>query len=104
MATKPRIARSNSEHIVSKSKSKKKRKNRKPKLMRSHTNPSKALPIAIETRSGVPRKLGPRDIGRIKYKGTKYTDSEEMNNSSFLDEKIYTKCKSKSFQQRKSKN
>eukprot|EP01083_Nonionella_stella_P310596 1104165_1 len=34
----------------------------------------------------VPRKLGPIDMGRIKYKGTKYTDNDKHN---FLKEKIH---------------
>merc|ERR1712228_822038 len=84
------------ETVISKSK---KKRMKKPKLCRANTSPRKAP--KHETKSGVPRKLGPRDIGRIKYKGTKYN---ELDNSSFLEEKINKNCKSKSFAKRKSEN
>lgn len=48
-----------------------------------------------------PKKLGPRDIGRIKYKGTKYKDRSDPN---FLSEKINFHARSSSFQLRKMKN
>ena len=49
-----------------------------------------------------PRKLGPREIGRIKYKqGTKYKDRSDPN---FLREKINFHSRSSSFQLRKMKN
>eukprot|EP01083_Nonionella_stella_P194429 717171_1 len=49
----------------------------------------------------VPRKLGPIDMGRIKYKGTKYTDNDKYN---FLKEKIHPHARSSSFTLRKQKN
>eukprot|EP01084_Bolivina_argentea_P072641 131894_1 len=48
------------------------------------------------------RKLGPRDIGRIKYKGTKYEKS--MFEYDFLEEKINYHSKTKQFNKRKRKN
>eukprot|EP01083_Nonionella_stella_P081394 224187_1 len=51
--------------------------------------------------SQVPRKLGPIEIGRINYKGTKY---EEKKTGSFLDEKIPFHSRTCSFELRKRKN
>eukprot|EP01084_Bolivina_argentea_P113909 202918_1 len=55
----------------------------------------------ISNSNKIPRKLGPRDIGRIKYKGTEYYDNDK---SSFLKEKVHRHARSSSFGIRKSKN
>eukprot|EP01083_Nonionella_stella_P194443 717229_1 len=53
----------------------------------------------------VPRKLGPRDMGRIKYKqGTKYEETQTYGTSGFLDEKIDRHARASSFLTRKTKN
>ena len=50
----------------------------------------------------IPRKLGPRDVGRIKYKqGTKYEDDSPAD---FLKEKIHKHARGSSFLARKKKN
>lgn len=48
----------------------------------------------------VPRKLGPRDVGKIKYKGTKYEESDY----DFLQEKIHKHARTSSFNLRKARN
>ena len=45
----------------------------------------------------VPRKLGPIDIGRIRYKGTKYKEADY----DFLQEKVHKHARSSSFALRK---
>ena len=51
----------------------------------------------------VPRKLGPRDIGRVRgYKGTKW--DTKLFNSNFLEEKISYRSKSQEFYKRKQAN
>jgi len=64
---------------------------------------STSLPPANTLSGIVPRKLGPRDIGRnSKFKGTKW--DRHLFNYEFLEEKIDHKASTKAFNQRKRKN
>eukprot|EP01083_Nonionella_stella_P165633 551491_1 len=47
------------------------------------------------------RKAGPRDVGKIKYKGTKYDDSKDK---AFLEDTIHPLSKDEKFQKRKKAN
>eukprot|EP01083_Nonionella_stella_P027331 75252_1 len=71
------------------------RKNRKKRTVSD-------IPHLVPRAQTAPKKLGPRDIGRIKYQGTKYVDNDQ--NRSFLEEKINRHSRSSSFAERKSKN
>ncbi len=60
---------------------------------------SKSQSARVEDMGFVPRKLGPRDIGRNKYKGTKY--NRDLFNFDFMEEKINYKAKTAQFNKRK---
>jgi len=84
---------------------KRKKKKKKKNHQRSHSVGFKAKSIhkTDDDKYVVPRKLGPIQIGRIKYKGTKYDESNN-DNSDFLAEKLHKHSRSSSFQLRKQAN
>mmetsp|Transcript_28651 Transcript_28651/g.45317 ORF Transcript_28651/g.45317 Transcript_28651/m.45317 type:complete len:440 (-) Transcript_28651:207-1526(-) len=75
---------------------KKKRGLRRPSHIQANSTESEK-----SRRQRAPRKLGPRDIGRAKYKGTKYQDPETGH---WLDEKIHRHARASSFLSRKAAN
>eukprot|EP01083_Nonionella_stella_P088556 246879_1 len=74
---------------------------KRPKKIRSATPTSSArssLMVPFK-HSALPRKLGPRDVGRNKYpEGTKRYDND---NTDFLKEKIHRRARSSNFRERK---
>eukprot|EP01084_Bolivina_argentea_P161545 281212_1 len=75
---------------ISRSKSSRKKSKKSNNKQRSRTPlPSTGRP----RQQTVPRKLGPRDIGRISYKGIKYVDKDDDH---FLSEKTHRTVRGRS--------
>lgn len=76
-------------------------KDRKPKTYHAKHTRTKSDIERDRLRKQKMRKAGPRDVGKIKYSGTKYDDSKDK---AFLQDSVHTSAKTENFQKRKKKN
>ena len=76
-------------------------KDRNPKTYHTKHTRTKSEIERDRTRKQKLRKAGPRDIGKIKYHGTKYDDSKDK---AFLEDSIHKAAKTENFRKRKQNN